>query len=102
MSELTLENIETEAGNRIIETLRAEGWKQVAQYSPLAFDKGIDYDSYHLRKGEVGLKLEWDNWFEWKISGPREQLAEIARRFSLRSLSGRGFNPPNRLFPELT
>lgn len=85
MPDLKLEDIETDIGNRIIETLRAEGWKQVAQYSPLAFDKGIDYDSYQLRKDEVELKLEWDNWFEWTISGPQDQLADIARRFSLRT-----------------
>ena len=58
--------------------------RQVAQYSPLAFDKGIDYDSYRLRRGLDELRLEWDNWFEWKLSGPRERIEEIAERFSLR------------------
>ena len=81
---VTLEAIDTEVGNRILESLKSEGWRQVEQYSPLAFDKGIDYDSYRLRRGLEELRLEWDNWFEWKLSGPRERIEEIAERFSLR------------------
>ena len=81
---VTLEDIETDVGNRILESLKAEGWRQVAQYSPMAFDKGIDYDSYRLRRGLDELRLEWDNWFEWKLSGPSELVEEIAERFSLR------------------
>lgn len=82
---ISLEMIDTEVGNRILDSLKAEGWKQVAQYSPLAFDKGIDYDSYRLRRGPDELNLEWDNWLEWKISGPREIMTEIARRFALKT-----------------
>lgn len=81
---VTLEDIETDVGNRILESLKAEGWRQVAQYSPMAFDKGIDYDSYTLRRGLDELRLEWDNWFEWKLSGPSELIEEITERFSLR------------------
>ncbi|MGG2398109.1 hypothetical protein ACJRW5_14340 [Pseudomonas sp. SH1-B] len=83
---VSLEMIDTEVGNRILDCLKAEGWNQVAQYSPLAFDKGIDYDSYRLRRGLDELNLEWDNWLEWKISGPREILEELARRFSLKTV----------------
>lgn len=81
---VTLEAIDTEVGNRILESLKANGWRQVAQYSPLAFDKGIDYDSYRLRRGLEELRLEWDNWVEWTLSGPRERIEDIAERFSLR------------------
>lgn len=81
--DVTLENIETEVGNRILGSLKAEGWRQVAQYSPMAFDKGIDYDSYRLRRGREELRLEWNNWMEWKISGPIEIIDEIARQVSL-------------------
>ena len=81
---VTLENIDTQVGNRILDTLKAEGWRQVEQFSPLAIQKGIDYDSYRLRRGLDELRLEWDNWFEWKLSGPRERIEEIAERFLLR------------------
>ena len=80
---VTLENIDTQVGNRILDTLKAEGWRQVEQFSPLAIQKGIDYDSYRLRRGLDELRLEWDNWFEWKLSGPSELVEEIAERFSL-------------------
>ncbi len=83
MHEMTLEYIDTDLGNRLLDELKADGWKVVAQYSPLAFDKGIDYDSYKLRRGRSELELEWDNWFEWKVSGPHQVIEELARRFSL-------------------
>lgn len=82
--DVTLKNIETEVGNRILDSLKAEGWRQVAQYSPMAFDKSIDYDSYRLRRGLDELRLEWDNWFEWTLSGPSRLVDDIAERFSLR------------------
>jgi hypothetical protein len=82
---VTLKDIDTEVGNQILQSIKAEGWRQVAQYSPLAFDKGIDYDSYRLRRGLEELRLEWDNWMEWKISGPSARIEEIAERFSLRN-----------------
>lgn len=82
--DVTLKNIETEVGNRILDSLKAEGWRQVARYSPMAFDKGIDYDSYRLRRGLEELRLEWDNWFEWTLSGPSRLVDDIAERFSLR------------------
>ncbi|UUD62513.1 hypothetical protein D16iCDA_12465 [Pseudomonas seleniipraecipitans] len=37
--DVTLKNIETEVGNRILDSLKAEGWRQVARYSPMAFDR---------------------------------------------------------------
>jgi len=83
---MMLENIDTELGNRIIEQLRSEGWKLRSQYSPFAFDKGIDYDSYTLRNKKVELVFEWDNWFEWKVNGPDEILQALAKRFVIKPL----------------
>lgn len=83
VDDVTLEGIDSVVGNRILHCLKAEGWRQVAQYSPLAFDKGIDYDSYRLRRGGEQLRMEWDNWMEWKISGRPEIIEQIARDFSL-------------------
>lgn len=84
---VSVEMIDTEVGNEILDNLKADGWRQVAQYSPVAFDKGIDYDSYRLRRGLDELRLEWDNWLEWTISGPREIIDEIAQRFPLKAKS---------------
>jgi len=78
---MILEFIETSKGNEILDQLKAEGWKVKSQYSPLAFDKGIDYDSYKLVLGDKTVLFEWNNWFEWKLTGTEEMLADIKLRF---------------------
>ncbi|MFP1683798.1 hypothetical protein ACLD0W_14900 [Alloalcanivorax sp. C16-1] len=52
-------NLHTEPGNALLEALKQQGRKQVKQYPPLAFDKGIDFDSYTLRKEGLERVLEW-------------------------------------------
>ena len=80
---MKLENIETELGNRILEELKNQGWKIVQQYSPMAFDKGVDFDSYKLRKAESTLNFEWTNWLEWEIIGEESELQTIAKAYKL-------------------
>lgn len=77
-------DIETEEGEDLIKALRKEGWKKTKEYSWLAFDKGIDFDSYTLKKGSHHLVFEWTNWFEWEISGSLPALEEIARKYQLK------------------
>ncbi len=76
--------LDTEQGNQLLETLMREGWKKVKEYSPLAFDKGIDFDSYSLRKDGVELVLEWTNWFEWEIRGDDAALEALADQYGLK------------------
>ncbi|MCP1339576.1 hypothetical protein NJR55_08195 [Idiomarina sp. M1R2S28] len=71
----------TSKGNELLETLRSEGWKIKSQYSPLAFDKGIDYDRYELVLYEHKLLLEWNNWFEWELTGADDLLLKLQTRF---------------------
>tara|TARA_A100001391_G_scaffold117899_1_gene79921 strand:- start:4274 stop:4465 length:192 start_codon:yes stop_codon:yes gene_type:complete len=52
-------------------------------HPPLAFDKGIDFDSYTLRKDSLELVLEWSNWFEWEIRGDQEALQPLAEGHGL-------------------
>ncbi|RKF18900.1 hypothetical protein DBZ36_10360 [Alginatibacterium sediminis] len=66
-----------------MEQLKREGWKVRSQYSPLAFDKGIDFDSYELVLGSSTLYMQWDNWFEWKLSGPPTFIEQLKQRFEL-------------------
>ena len=80
---MKLENIETELGNRILEELKNQGWKIVQQYSPMAFDKGVDFDSYKLRKAESTLNFEWTNWLEWEIIGEESELQAIAKTYKI-------------------
>ncbi|MBT1443409.1 hypothetical protein KJI95_02580 [Shewanella sp. JM162201] len=80
---MMLEWIATDKGNQVLESLKAEGWQVKTQYSPFAFDKGIDYDSYELVRSGDTLKLEWDNWLEWRLSGSESLLKGLKHRFSL-------------------
>lgn len=75
--------IETELGNRIIEDLLQAGWKKAKEYSVLAFDKGIDYDSYTLKKDQAKLKFEWTNWFEWEVTGSKPAIEALIKTYEL-------------------
>ncbi len=80
---MKVESIATELGDKIIKDLRKRGWKKVKEYSWFAFDKGIDFDSYTLRKDGKELYFEWTNWFEWEITGPEAVLETIAKEYQL-------------------
>ena len=73
-------DIKTEVGNKILEDLLNDGWKKIREYSPVAFDKGIDFDSYVLKKDRSKLKLKWNNWFEWEIAGTEHELQIIPKK----------------------
>ncbi|WP_223788329.1 hypothetical protein [Marinicella meishanensis] len=79
-----IEHIRTEVGNQIIADLKQTGWRKTQEYSPLAFDKGIDYDSLTLTKGAETLEFEWSNWFEWSISGPADRLQQLQQQYALK------------------
>lgn len=82
---MKIKDINTELGNQIIEDLIKDGWKKAKEYSLFAFDKGIDYDSYTLKKGWSKIKFTWDNWFEWEIKGSSEDINELIDRYQLKT-----------------
>ena len=82
-SQAVLKYLPTEQGNILLKRMTAAGWKIKSQYSPLAFDKGIDYDRYTLVRGTEMVQLEWDNWFEWSLTGSETLLTELMPRFGL-------------------
>ncbi|WOD29148.1 hypothetical protein RYH70_03575 [Alloalcanivorax xenomutans] len=77
-------DLDTEKGNQLLETLMSEGWKKIKEYPSLAFDKGIDFDSFTLRKDGLELVLEWTNWFEWEIRGEDAALEALADQYGLK------------------
>ena len=80
---LKIEFVETALGNRIMDALKQRGWKLTQQYSPLAFDKGIDFDSYTFKNREQKLHFEWTNWFEWEVTGTSPTPEDLARAYGL-------------------
>lgn len=75
-------NIETSLFYSIIEFLKENGWKLAAEYDEDMFDKGIDFDLYHLGKNGETVLLVWSNWFEGEIKATAEILNEIAQHFT--------------------
>lgn len=78
-----IENIATELGERIVKELRKEAWRKIDEYSFFAFDKGIDFDSYTLKRDSEFLYFEWTNWFEWQVEGSLSVLTQLAQRYQL-------------------
>ncbi len=77
-------DLDTDQGNQIIDELKSRGWKQTKQYFPLAIDKGVDFDSYTLKKDGQELIFEWSNWFEWEVKGSLDVLKRLALEYSLK------------------
>ena len=73
----TIKDIPTEQFNALIVRLQSRGWRKASEYA--GFDAWIDYGRIHLKKGAKKLTLEWDNWTEGSIEGPREIVEAIAR-----------------------
>ena len=78
-------DLETGKGAEIMDALKADGWKKVAEYSCLAFDKGIDFDSYTFARDNARLVFEWTNWSEWEITGTRAAVEALARIHGLKT-----------------
>ena len=72
----TITDIPTDDFNRLVSDLVDEGWKPGGVYDGL--DAWIDYGSLHLRKGRTRLLLEWDNWTEGSLEGPKKAVEAIA------------------------
>jgi len=73
----TIKGIATSRFNALLAHLTEAGWKKVYEYE--GFDAWIDYGRIDLKKSGVRLRLEWDNWTEGSVEGPREAIRDIAR-----------------------
>lgn len=77
----TIRDIPTDQFTALARDLAAKGWRKYGEYDN--FDAWIDYGSVSLRKGFTKLKLEWDNWTEGSIEGPRQIIEAIAKENGL-------------------
>ncbi len=77
----TIKDIPTERFNQLVRHLIASGWRKRSEYS--GHDAWIDYGRIRLRRGRTRLTLEWDNWTEGSIEGPRRVIAAIAEKNDL-------------------
>ena len=77
----TIKDIPTKRFNELITELTADGWLKSYEYQ--GFDAWIDYGKVRLRKAGCNLKLEWDNWTEGSIEGPRKIIENLFKRIGL-------------------
>ena len=77
----TIRDIPTDLFNQIIDTLRADGWRKSYVYR--GPDAWLDYGCVKLRKAGLKLIMEWDNWTEGSIEGPKDIVMELGSRFGL-------------------
>ena len=78
-----IEDINSELGNSILSELVQCGWEVTEEYAKDAFDKGIDFDSYTLKKNDATLIFEWDNWTEWIVKGDENTINVIRKKYKL-------------------
>lgn len=72
----TIKDIPTDRFNHLIVWLRDDGWTIRGHYQGV--DAWIDYGRLTLVRGRVRLLLEWDNWTEGSVEGPRRVVEAIA------------------------
>jgi hypothetical protein len=72
----TIKDISTPRLKTLLVHLTEAGWKKVYEYE--GFDAWIDYGRIDLKRSGVRLRLEWDNWTEGSLEGPREVVHAIA------------------------
>lgn len=79
---MKIEDIPTATFNRISDELAAKGWKVIEEYN--GFDAWVDYGLLVLRKDDLIIRMEWDNWMEGSIEGPEERVREIQVLYGLK------------------
>jgi hypothetical protein len=78
-----IEHVKTETWNRIIQDLKALGFKVMYQYDGM--DAGIDYNRYdlmHQADNEL-IIFEWDNWMEGDIKAMPSRLGVLRETYQL-------------------
>ena len=75
----TIKDISTERFNALVDQLVRDGWRKASEYDGV--DAWIDYGRIDLKKGAIKLTLEWDNWTEGSIEGPRDIVERLGRQF---------------------
>ena len=73
----TIKDIPTKEFNELARKLADTGWKNKSAYD--GFDAWADYGCLKLRRNFTSIKLEWDNWTEGSIEGPRKVIEQIAK-----------------------
>jgi hypothetical protein len=77
----TIKDLPTARFNRLVEELAAAGLRKTGEYK--GFDAWVDYGRITMRRNGIRLKLEWDNWTEGSVEGPRTAIEQSGQEFDL-------------------
>jgi hypothetical protein len=77
----TIKDLPTDRFNRLVHDLLTAGWRKAGEYE--GFDAWIDYGRITMRRDGIRLTLEWDNWTEGSVEGPRSAIEKIAQEHKL-------------------
>lgn len=85
-------DIDTELFFRMVQFLKENSWKLVAEYDPEIFDKAIDFDYYEFEKDNENIQLAWDIWDEGEIKATDNTLKMLALQFQTEFTFGNSNN----------
>jgi len=83
MQDKTAINIDTSTFYSVINFLRDNDWKLIAEYRNDIYDKAIDFDLYQFKKETEVITMVWDNWEEGTIKSTEKNLLLISKQFNL-------------------
>lgn len=76
-------NIDTSTFYSVINFLKDNDWKLIAEYRNDIYDKAIDFDLYQFKKEAEIITMVWDNWDEGAIKSSEKNLLSISNQFNL-------------------
>lgn len=85
-------DIDTELFFRMVQFLKENGWKLIAEYDPEIFDKAIDFDYYEFEKDNETIQLAWDIWDEGELKTTDNTLKMLALQFQTEFTFGNSNN----------
>jgi len=81
MNLATIKDLPTDRFNNLAQILIESGWNKTFEYE--GCDAWVDYGCIKLKKHKLFLILEWDNYTEGSIEGPRKLIEQIGKAINL-------------------
>ena len=76
-----IRDIPTERYNELPDWLRQRGWTLVSEYD--GFDAWVDFGELRFERDGTRIRLEWDNWTEGSIEGPRTVVKALGQALQM-------------------
>ncbi|MGB0867025.1 MAG: hypothetical protein ACPGSC_10975 [Granulosicoccaceae bacterium] len=77
---MIVEDIQLEDGRQLLDRLIADGWRVVTPFNPLAAASSGGAN-YTVQMGAQLLQFEWDQRFDWKVSGRDDVVEQVLDKY---------------------